>query len=99
MRSTRNLLGEHLDATRMPGHRLLARLGKRVLRPGGLELTPFRTASTCAVYLFFTAQSTGRTPIFEPRFKSRKLGLQRTEIRKYEISSEPSLVSILHVTS
>jgi SAM-dependent methyltransferase len=27
------------DTARMPGHWLLARLGKRVLRPGGLELT------------------------------------------------------------
>lgn len=33
------LPGEKLDASRMPGHWLLARLGKRVLRPGGLELT------------------------------------------------------------
>ncbi|MFD5650561.1 class I SAM-dependent methyltransferase [Streptomyces sp. NPDC127039] len=31
--------GDGLDATRMPGHWLLARLGKRVLRPGGVELT------------------------------------------------------------
>lgn len=31
--------GDGLEATRMPGHWLLARLGKRVLRPGGLELT------------------------------------------------------------
>lgn len=31
--------GEGLDAARMPGHWLLARLGKRVLRPGGLELS------------------------------------------------------------
>ncbi|MEU1571230.1 methyltransferase domain-containing protein [Streptomyces collinus] len=31
--------GEGLDASRMPGHWLLARLGKRVLRPGGVELT------------------------------------------------------------
>lgn len=31
--------GEGLDAGKMPGHWLLARLGKRVLRPGGLELT------------------------------------------------------------
>ncbi|MEM6572051.1 MAG: methyltransferase domain-containing protein [Planctomycetota bacterium] len=29
----------HLDAAKMPGHWLLARLGKRVLRPGGRELT------------------------------------------------------------
>jgi SAM-dependent methyltransferase len=33
------LPGDGLDAARMPGHWLLARLGKRVLRPGGLELT------------------------------------------------------------
>lgn len=33
------LPGADLDAARMPGHWLLARLGKRVLRPGGLELT------------------------------------------------------------
>lgn len=33
------LPGEALDASRMPGHWLLARLGKRVLRPGGVELT------------------------------------------------------------
>ncbi len=33
------LPGEGLDARKMPGHWLLARLGKRVLRPGGLELT------------------------------------------------------------
>ncbi|MBK9989867.1 MAG: methyltransferase domain-containing protein [Verrucomicrobia bacterium] len=31
--------GEHLDPAKMPGHWLLARMGKRVLRPGGLELT------------------------------------------------------------
>src|SRR5690606_25500218 len=31
--------GAHLDIERMPGHWLLARMGKRVLRPGGLELT------------------------------------------------------------
>lgn len=28
-----------LSTAKMPGHWLLARLGKRVLRPGGLELT------------------------------------------------------------
>jgi phospholipid N-methyltransferase len=33
------LPGEHLDFETMPGHWLLAQLGKRVLRPGGLELT------------------------------------------------------------
>ncbi|MCQ3978194.1 MAG: SAM-dependent methyltransferase [Anaerolineae bacterium] len=33
------LPGEGLDVHKMPGHWLLARLGKRVLRPGGLELT------------------------------------------------------------
>ena len=33
------LPGADLDAAKMPGHWLLARLGKRVLRPGGLELT------------------------------------------------------------
>ncbi len=39
-RSRRELLpGEDLTASTMPGHWLLARLGKRVLRPGGLELT------------------------------------------------------------
>lgn len=31
--------GGDLDPARMPGHWLLARLGKRVLRPGGRELT------------------------------------------------------------
>lgn len=33
------LPGASLGADRMPGHWLLARLGKRVLRPGGVELT------------------------------------------------------------
>lgn len=33
------LPGEGLDPALMPGHWLLARLGKRVLRPGGRELT------------------------------------------------------------
>ncbi|GHD90643.1 hypothetical protein [Streptomyces naganishii] len=33
------LRGEGLDAARVPAHRLRARLGKRVPRPGGLELT------------------------------------------------------------
>ncbi len=32
-------IAAHLDTARMPGHWLLARLGKRVLRPGGVELT------------------------------------------------------------
>ena len=34
-----NLPGRGLDYNRMPGHWLLAQMGKRVLRPGGLELT------------------------------------------------------------
>jgi len=34
-----DLPGSDLDVARMPGHWLLARLGKRVLRPGGLRLT------------------------------------------------------------
>jgi SAM-dependent methyltransferase len=33
------LPGEGLKADRMPGHWLLARLGKRVLRPGGIAMT------------------------------------------------------------
>lgn len=35
----KEILGEELDSAKMPGHWLLARLGKRVLRPGGRELT------------------------------------------------------------
>lgn len=31
--------GEGLQTSKMPGHWVLARLGKRVLRPGGMELT------------------------------------------------------------
>ncbi|MEM7137998.1 MAG: methyltransferase domain-containing protein [Myxococcota bacterium] len=31
--------GAELDLAKMPGHWLLARMGKRVLRPGGIELT------------------------------------------------------------
>ena len=31
--------GEGLKTEKMPGHWVLARLGKRVLRPGGMELT------------------------------------------------------------
>lgn len=34
-----DLPGEELDVAKMPGHWLLARLGKRVLRPGGLGMT------------------------------------------------------------
>jgi SAM-dependent methyltransferase len=34
-----HLPGATLDMAKMPGHWLLARMGKRVLRPGGLELT------------------------------------------------------------
>lgn len=37
--SAPSLPGSRLDPSKMPGHWLLARLGKRVLRPGGLELT------------------------------------------------------------
>lgn len=33
------LPGDDLDVAKMPGHWLLAHLGKRVLRPGGLRLT------------------------------------------------------------
>lgn len=33
------LPGGGIDTSKMPGHWLLARLGKRVLRPGGLEIT------------------------------------------------------------
>jgi hypothetical protein len=34
-----HLPGAELNMSRMPGHWLLARMGKRVLRPGGLHLT------------------------------------------------------------
>ena len=34
-----DLPGSELEIAKMPGHWLLARLGKRVLRPGGLKLT------------------------------------------------------------
>lgn len=34
-----DLPGSDLDVSKMPGHWLLARLGKRVLRPGGMSLT------------------------------------------------------------
>jgi len=33
------MVGEGLKTNKMPGHWVLARLGKRVLRPGGMELT------------------------------------------------------------
>lgn len=36
---TMSLPGATLEIAKMPGHWLLARMGKRVLRPGGLELT------------------------------------------------------------
>lgn len=37
--SASQLPGHDLDIAKMPGHWLLARLGKRVLRPGGLNMT------------------------------------------------------------
>ena len=37
--STATLPAQSVPVERMPGHWLLARLGKRVLRPGGRELT------------------------------------------------------------
>lgn len=40
MESTKRLaMGKGLKTEKMPGHWVLARLGKRVLRPGGMELT------------------------------------------------------------
>ncbi|MEM6931648.1 MAG: class I SAM-dependent methyltransferase [Myxococcota bacterium] len=39
MAQTAPLPGDQLDPAKMPGHWLLARMGKRVLRPGGLDLT------------------------------------------------------------
>src|SRR5947207_2992218 len=39
MTLTTTMPGEDLKADKMPGHWLLARLGKRVLRPGGRKLT------------------------------------------------------------
>ena len=36
---TAPILGEGLKMQKMPGHWVLARLGKRVLRPGGMQLT------------------------------------------------------------
>ena len=59
---------KELDTTKMPGHWLLARLGKRVLRPGGRELTQQMLNGLCikssddvvefAPGLGFTAQLT-----------------------------------------
>ena len=40
--------GEGLKTEKMPGHWVLARLGKRVLRPGGMELTR-RTLNRLAI--------------------------------------------------
>lgn len=37
--ATRTLPGDELNIQKMPGHWVLARVGKRVLRPGGLALT------------------------------------------------------------
>lgn len=37
--TTTVLPGQELDLSKMPGHWFLARMGKRVLRPGGIELT------------------------------------------------------------
>lgn len=64
----KGILGEELDTTKMPGHWLLARLGKRVLRPGGRELTQQMLNGLCikssddvvefAPGLGFTAQLT-----------------------------------------
>lgn len=34
-----DLPGSELDVEKMPGHWILAQMGKRVLRPGGLGLT------------------------------------------------------------
>lgn len=39
------LPGANLDVSKMPGHWVLARLGKKVLRPGGLELTRLMLSS------------------------------------------------------
>ena len=36
---TAPVLGEGMKMQKMPGHWVLARLGKRVLRPGGMQLT------------------------------------------------------------
>jgi hypothetical protein len=36
---TGDFAGKPIETSRMPGHWVLARLGKRVLRPGGRELT------------------------------------------------------------
>lgn len=37
--STKTLPCQNTNEHKLPGHWLLARMGKRVLRPGGLELT------------------------------------------------------------
>ena len=52
--------GAGLKTEKMPGHWVLARLGKRVLRPGGMELTrrmlarqmrqPTASQKLCAFY-------------------------------------------------
>src|ERR1700690_4139315 len=39
MMASETMRGEALKTEKMPGHWLLARLGKRVLRPGGRQLT------------------------------------------------------------
>ena len=39
--------GEGLKTEKMPGHWVLARLGKRVLRPGGMELTRPHAQTPC----------------------------------------------------
>lgn len=45
MTTSQSLPGGQVDGTKAPGHWLLARLGKRVLRPGGLHLTRRMLAS------------------------------------------------------
>ena len=41
--------GASLSQQKMPGHWVLARLGKRVLRPGGMELTQRMLAALAIV--------------------------------------------------
>jgi SAM-dependent methyltransferase len=89
---TLDVSASHLDTNKQPGHWLLANLGKRVLRPGGLEVTRqliahLRPASEDDVVEFAPGLGVTARMILANQPRSY-LGVEREEAVAHRLRSE-----------
>ena len=85
-----NEIGGDLDLAKMPGHWLLARMGKRVLRPGGRKLTSFLLdqLSIGAKHVIEFAPGVGATTeLIVARNPTSYTGIERNETAASQVAA------------